>query len=142
MNLDAVAFPALVMADDGWVRYLESKQRFTTWRPAAISKYRKHRVLLYDSKNQGWEIERIAPEGSRLGRSVARLLNSRVPVDITIRPIEESPLQLVRTLLSTSIDADDDILTQFTDKADLKDTIQKPDSFQSLVRALRAKRAI
>jgi len=142
MNLDVVAFPALVMADDGWVAYLENKQRLCIWRPVAISKYRKHRILLYDSKNQGWEIESITPEGNGLSRSVSRLLNSRIPVAITIHPIEGSPLQAIRTVLSAAIDADDDILTQFTDKADLKGAIQKPDSFQHLVRALRAKQAI
>lgn len=142
MNLDNIAFPALVIADDGWVEYLETEQGFSLWRAFAISKYRKRRVLFYDSKNQGWEIENIGVNNGRLSFFVARLLNSRLSVDITIRSIGESPSQLVRNVLNAAIDADDDILTQFTDKAQLKRSIQKANSFQDFVRSLRAKRAI
>ncbi len=142
MNLDDVVFPVLVIADDGWVEYVEAKPGFSVWTPSAISKYRKRRVLFYDSKNQVWEIDKIGVKKGRLSLFLARLLNSRIPVDITISSIGESPSQLVRTVLAAAIDADDDILTQFADKAELKRSIQNAHSFASLVRTLRAKRAI
>ncbi len=142
MNLTDIAFPALVIADDGWVQYLETQQDCLLWTATAISKYRKRRVVFYDSTNRAWETEKIGVQKRGLSFFLARFLNSRIPVDITIRSIEESPLQVVRTVLSAAIDADDDILTQFTDGNVLKRSIQKADSFQSVVRALRAKRAI
>lgn len=141
MNLNDIAFPALVIADDGWVEYLETGQGFSLWTSAAISKYRKRRVLFYDSKNQIWEIEKIGVQKGRLSFFVARLLNSPMPVDIALRPVGESA-EPVKTVLNAAIDADDDILTQFVDHERLKHSIQQANSFQSLVRVLKAKRAI
>jgi hypothetical protein len=49
---------------------------------------------------------------------------------------------VVRKALIAAIDADDDILTQFTAAGDLKDAVQKAQSFESLLGVLQEKRAI
>jgi hypothetical protein len=37
MNLDVVTFPALVVAEDGWVAKIGSKEDLSTWKRSAIA---------------------------------------------------------------------------------------------------------
>ena len=39
MDLDAVTFPALIVADDGWVQQLKNKEELSSWTRSAVSKY-------------------------------------------------------------------------------------------------------
>lgn len=56
MDLEAVAFPALVVADDGWVEQLGSKEELSTMTHTTLKKYSKRRVVLYDSRDHAWQI--------------------------------------------------------------------------------------
>jgi hypothetical protein len=144
MDLDNVTFPALVVAEDGWVQHLGSKEDLSVWRYSAISKYRKRRVMLYDCQDCAWQIDSIAPRspGNKVTELVAGFCNWKVPVRITVRPIAEAPFQAARNALVIAIDADDDVLTQFTEAADLKNAVERAQSYESLIGALKDKRAI
>jgi hypothetical protein len=72
----------------------------------------------------------------------ARVLGRKIPASVTLRPITEQPLQVVRDALKTAIDADDDILTQWTTAKDLKTSVRDSDSFRMLVDILKTMRAI
>jgi len=39
MELDAVALPALIVADDGWVRYVQTAFNLSEWSSSAVGKY-------------------------------------------------------------------------------------------------------
>jgi hypothetical protein len=144
MDLDAVTFPALVVADDGWVQQLENKEELSTWTHSAVSKYSKQHLVLYDSRDRAWQIDSVAPLSRRnkFTQLVAEFCNSKIPVRITVRPIAEIPLRAVRNVLVAAIDADDDILTQFTEAAELKAAVSSAQSFESLIGVLKDKRAI
>jgi hypothetical protein len=144
MDLDAVTFPALVVADDGWVQQLGSKEALSTLTHAALRKYSKRRVMLYDSRDRAWQIDSFTPlsRGNKVTKLVAAFGNPKVPVRIAVRPITEAPLEATRAALMAAIDADDDILTQFTEAAELKNAIGRAQSFEALVGILKTKRAI
>ncbi len=140
MDLEAVAFPALVIADDGWVQYLQQREALSIWTPSAIKKYNRQRVLICDSYNRVWEVESIRPV--KCGSFYARVLARKTPVDLSLRPITEMALQVVCDALKKAIDADDDILTQFTTADVLKAYVDKASSFQTLVDILKSQGAI
>jgi hypothetical protein len=140
MDLEAVTFPALVISDDGWVEYLEQRAHLSVWTLSAIRKYSRQRVVLYDSKNCAWEVERINPLKS--ASLYTRVLARKIPVSLTLRPISKGPLEAVRSALKTAIDADDDNLTQWTEANDLKASVQEASSFGTLVDILKTRRAM
>jgi hypothetical protein len=140
MDLKAVTFPALVIADDGWVQYLQQRDELSSWTPSGIGKYNRRRVVLYDSENCAWEVDSIVPMKS--AGLYARVFGREIPARLTLRPISEQPLEVVLDALKTAIDADDDILTQWTGAEDLKASVRDSSSFGTLVDILRAQRAI
>jgi hypothetical protein len=144
MDLELVTFPALVVADDGWVQQLGSKQELAAWTHTAISKYSRRRVMLYDCQDRAWQIDSIVPlrPGNKVTKLVAGFCNWKVPVRISVRPMAEAPLQAARNALVVAIDADDDVLTQFTGAVDLKNAVGRAHSFESLIGVLKDLRAI
>ena len=143
MDLDAVTFPALVVADDGWVQQLESKEALSTLTHAALRKYNKRNIVMYDSRERAWQIDSFTPlsHTNIVTKLFATFTNRKVPVRIEVGPITEAPLHATRVALMAAIDADDDILTQFTDAAELKKAIRQAQSFEDLVGLLKTKRA-
>jgi hypothetical protein len=144
MNLDAVAFPALLVADDGWVDYLATAASLTAWTNSAIGKYSKRRVVLCDHRDQVWLIERITPQEPRnaLARLAHAARNPRIAVTINVCAITEEPMEAVKKTLFLALEADDDVLTQNTGAPKLRAAIQRADSFDAFVRALRTAKAI
>jgi hypothetical protein len=144
MDLDAVTFPALIVAEDGWVDYLASVAQLEKWTNTAIKKYNKRRVLLYDCSDHAWLVESIVSRARRklFVRLIHAVYNPKTPVQISVRPITECPTETVRDALLLIIDKDDDVLTQHTEASDLKTEIQHAASFKAVVQALRAARAI
>jgi hypothetical protein len=144
MDIDAVTFPALVVADDGWVQQLENKEELSTWTHSALSKYSRRHLVLYDSRDRAWQITSIVPlnRGNKVTQLIAGFCNSKIPVRIMVRPIAETPLLAARNALVAAIDADNDILTQFTEAAELKTAVGTAESFESLIGVLKGKRAI
>jgi hypothetical protein len=127
MNLDVVSFPALLVAEDGWVQVLVTRDRLDAWTPAEIRRYSKRRGIIYDHCDCAWQVESIAPQNrlSVLAGLAHSVLNSKLPVQIQVQPIPESPMQYVQEILSAAIDADDNILTQATEVDDLKTAVSK-----------------
>jgi hypothetical protein len=138
MDLEVVSFPTLVIADDGWVDYVDSRDHFCEWTGTAIRKYNKRRVVLYDDQDCAWQVERIVPlkQLSFLRRLAYALRNAKLPVRIYVRPIAEAPIRVVQEILRAAIDADDDILTLDTEADVLKEAVQKAVSFKALVGVL------
>ena len=144
MNLDIVSFPALLIADDGWVELLDRRDRLDLWNALGIRKYKNRRVILYDHSGSVWQVESIAPR-EPLGftaKLVHRISNSKLPVQIQIQQIVESPLEQVKEILRAAIDADDDILTQNTEPDELKSAVGTATSYDALVGILQGKGAI
>ncbi len=110
----------------------------------ALKKYGKRRVVLYDSGDHAWRIDSFRPlrrEGI-IAKLFAALSNAKIPVRVDLRPITEAPLEATRAALAAAIDADDDILTQFTGAAELKNAIGQARSFEGLLGILKTTRAI
>jgi hypothetical protein len=144
MDLDVISFPALVVADDGWVQQIDSKEALSALTRAALRKYSKRRVILYDSRDRAWQIDGFEPlqHENAVAKLLAVVSNRKVPVRTSVKPITESPLQVTRDALAAAIDADDDILTQVTKASELKSAIDQAHSFEALIDVLKAKRAI
>ena len=144
VDLDVISFPALVVADDGWVQQLDTKEALSALTPAALRKYTKRRVMLYDSRDRAWQVEGFEPlqHEDAVAKLLAAVSNRKVPVRTIVRPITESALQVTRDALAAAIDADDDILTQYTNASELKKAVSQAQSFEALLGVLKAKRAI
>jgi hypothetical protein len=144
MNLDAVAFPALIVADDGWVDYASLAASLGTWTVSAIRKYGKRRVVICDSRDRAWLVETISPHEGRnpLSRSVDLIRNRKLAVTIQVHAITEHPMETVREMLLRAIETDDDILTQYTDASELTSAIRSADSFDAFMRVLTAAKAV
>jgi len=133
LNLSAVAFPALIIADDGWVDlWTKPQQDFTA---AGISTYTKRHVVIFDSRNHAWQVTRIIPVKNV--NLLDRLLNRKVRAEIELESVKAEALPTVLNALEHAIDADDDILTQDIEAGDLKTAIRKAASFESLVLILK-----
>ncbi len=144
MDLAAISFPVLLVADDGWVQHIESARILAEMTHLAIATYNKSRVLILDHCDCVWEVENIAltTQPNSLGRLFQRVFNSRLPVQIEVRQITDHPIQQVQEVLRTAIEADDDILAGDVEPGDLKVAIQKANSYNALVDALRSRDAI
>jgi len=144
MDTDAVTFPALIVAEDGWVDYLDSPVRLSAWTTTAIKKYNKVRVMLYDQADRAWLVESIVPRDRRnpFFRLIHALYNPRLAIQMRVRPITENPIGTLQDSLLLAIDKDDDVLTQHTEAPQLKAAIQKATSFKAVVHVLRSARAI
>ena len=140
MDLQAVAFPVLIVADDGWVQYLSEAEELCLWTPSAIKKYKGQRIVLYDSDDHAWEVDSINP--LKPAGLHAKLVGRKVPVKLSLRPVSEAPFELVCDILNEAIDADDDILTQSVTANELKASVKKASSFRTLVHALKTQHAI
>jgi len=144
IGLESVRFPVLVIADDGWVDYIDSPEQLSAWTYSAIRKYSKRRVMLYDSGENGWILNKLEPSNpcSLLGKCLASIANRQVPARLFVRSLSETPLEKAKELLYVAIDQDDDILTQYNPANEIKDDVAKAYSFESLVEALKSKGAI
>jgi len=140
MDLRAVAFPALIAANDGWVQYLSSSEELSLWTTSAIRKYNRRRVVLYDSNDHAWLVDGITPV-KPVGL-YAKLVGRKVPVSLSLRAVDDAPYQFVRDVINEAIDADDDILTQSVNATELQSSVEKGSSFRTLVHALKSKHAI
>ncbi|HWZ84170.1 MAG TPA: hypothetical protein VNW47_16190 [Terriglobales bacterium] len=140
MGLEAITFPALIVANDGWLQYLSRAEELSEWTMSAIAKYSRQRVVLYDSSDRAWEVDSI--DLVTPASLLARLLNRKVPVRWSLRHLNEAPLQVVREVIVEAIDADDDILTQSVSADDLKASVQKASSFHTLIHTLKASHSI
>ncbi|MGA3234850.1 MAG: hypothetical protein ABSG03_01005 [Bryobacteraceae bacterium] len=111
MDLDAVTFPALIVAEDGWVEYLASVAQLAMWTNTAIKKYNKRRVLLYDWSDRAWMVDAIVSRARRnlFVRLIHAAYNPRIPVQISVRPITECPIETLRDALLVAIGKDDDV---------------------------------
>ena len=100
--------------------------------------------MLYDCRDRAWQVDSVAPlsHKSTVAKLIAGFCNRKIPVRITVRLITEDPLQVVLKALTVAIDADDDILTQFTEAAELKNNVGTAHSFEALIGVLKEKRAI
>ena len=143
-KLNAVAFPALIVADDGWVQYVPAESELNEWSNSAVRKYAKQRVVLYDSLNGAWLVASIAPQQRQnvVGAILDALRNRRMRVEVFVRAAPGNPLSSVQEALLTAIDAGDDILTQHVEASELKANVKQAVSFEALVQVLRAAQAI
>jgi hypothetical protein len=101
-------------------------------------------VIFYDSEDRVWQVESIAadPALDGLRKAIAKLTNRKLQVNITLRRVSEAPLQTIQRALEAAVDADDDILTQFSDGNEIRSALRETLSFKSVVSLLRSKGAI
>jgi hypothetical protein len=144
MDTNAVTFPVLIVAEDGWVDYLETPARLSAWTTTAIKKYNKCRVFLFDQTDRVWLVESIVPRNrqSPFVRLVHAGYNPKLAVQLHVRPVTDNPIGTLQNALLLAIDRDDDILTQDTEASQLKAAIQKAASFKAVVRVLRRAQAL
>src|ERR1700676_4515825 len=101
MNLDAVAFPALIVADDGWVDYIDTSARLDAWTASAVKKYTNRRVVLLDHNDRAWLVESIVPREQRnaIIRLAHAITNPKLAVQVQVRQLTESPIETIRESL-------------------------------------------
>jgi hypothetical protein len=93
MDLQAVAFPALVAADDGWYSTCLRPKNYPCGRQSAIKKYNRRRVVLHDSNDRSGQVDGINP--AKPAGLFAKLVGRKVTVSLSLRPVSEAPFQFV-----------------------------------------------
>jgi hypothetical protein len=143
MNLDLVSFPALIMADDGWVEYADRKEDLEFWSAHALKKYNQRTLLLYDSENRAWRVVGILPcrDLNVLEKMLAVITGGpKLQVQFNLTRVQDAPLRAVRDMLCAAIDEDDDVLTQNLDQEQRRELItnlRSAENFRDLASALR-----
>lgn len=144
MNLESVSFPALVIADDGWIQLVQTRDDLDRWTTSAIKKYSGRSVILYDSGEGIWRLKAITPRSpqSAFAKAVAAIGNRKLPVVLQLELVSDGTRDALQKALYDAIDADDDILKQTFTSAELKSALSEPKNFSNVVAALRRSGAI
>jgi hypothetical protein len=138
-------FPLLIIASDGWVNYFKKDKDLGAFNYIAIKKYNKLKPLIIDSAESVWQIIEISPNKplNLLDKILAyTFYHPLIPVIFQVNKITERPMDIIKDALIQAIDADDDILTQWTDADELKKVVKDANSFDSLIANLKKKKAI
>ena len=94
MDLQAVAFPALVVADDGWVQYLSEAEELSVWTTVCNQEGQqstcRFSTTATDRARQVDDINPAKPAGL-----YAKPVRRKVTVSLSLRPVSESPFQFV-----------------------------------------------
>ena len=93
MDLQAVAFPTLVAADDGWVSTCLRPKNYPCGRQSQIKKYNRRHVVLHDSNDRTGQADRIKP--AKPAGLYAKLVGRKIIVSRSLRPLSEAPFQFV-----------------------------------------------
>ena len=144
MNLDSVSYPALVIADDGWIQFVRAKRDLGEWTLAAIKKYSRRNVILYDRGERLWRIKTVTPRNPQnaFSKAMAAISNRKLPVNLQLEHVSDGARDALQDALYAAIDADDDILTQTVTSAELKSALSKAGDFSSVVATIRRSGAI
>ncbi len=145
MRIDALEFPILLIADDGWVEYVKDGAQIAKWTRSAVMKYENRRIIVLEAGDRAWRVVRITtdPPIKKLSRFLAYTIhNPKVPITIEVEPIVLSPIDAAREALDRAIEADDDVLTQQVSAEELRNAVRKAGSFQEVVTALKRAGAI
>ena len=138
-------FPLLIVASDGWVDYIKKDKDIGAFNYIAIKKYNKLKPLIIDSTESVWQITEISPNKplNLLDKILAyTFYHPLIPVSFQVNKITDRPMDIIKDALTQAIDADDDILTQWTDADELKKAVRDANSFDSLIANLKKKKAI
>lgn len=137
-------YPVLIIASDGWVNYVKKKD-LGALNYLAIKKYNKLKPLIIDSAEAVWQITEISPTKplNLLDKILAyTFYHPPIPVTFQVTNITDRPMDVIKDALTEAIDADDDILTQWSDADELKKVVKAADSFDALIANLKKKKAI
>lgn len=101
INLNTIAYPALVIATDGWVEFWHEQQSFFS--ASAVSFYNKRKIVIYDAQNQAWLVKRIVPVKNV--SLLDKFINRRLQVEIHVTQITTGALTATLEVLDQAIDA-------------------------------------
>ena len=94
MDLQAVAFPALVAADDGWVQYLSEAEELSVWTTVCNQEVQQTTTCRFsDSNDRARQVDGINP--AKPAGLYAKLVRRKVTVSLSLRPVSEAPFQFV-----------------------------------------------
>ena len=94
MDLQAVAFPAVVAADDGWVQYLSEAEELSVWTTVCNQEVQQTTTCRFsDSNDRARQVDGINP--AKPAGLYAKLVRRKVTVSLSLRPVSEAPFQFV-----------------------------------------------
>jgi hypothetical protein len=137
INLSSVVFPALIIADDGWVDLWYEQQTLSA---SAVATYSNQRIVIYDTQNQAWLVERIIPV--KKVSLLDRMVNRKLQVEMEVKQITTDAFAAILDVLDKAIDAGNELFTQQMEAVNLKKAIQGAGSFEVLLETLRLAGAI
>ena len=92
MDLQAVAFPALVAADDGWVQYLSEAEELSVWTTVCNQEVQQTTTCRFsDSNDRARQVDGI--NTAKPAGLYAKLVRRKVTVSLSLRPVSEAPFQ-------------------------------------------------
>jgi hypothetical protein len=142
MKVNDLAFPVLLIADDGWVEKL-AQPEFQQWNRIAIDRYLNRKMILIDAKKHlcGLKLRPKEPV-SWIQLALAHAgYNPTVPIDLEIQKLNDG-LEQLKSVLGSAIEADDDCLTQFVKPEKLKALVADAKSPEEILDALSRAKAI
>lgn len=145
MQITALRFPVLFIAEDGWIEYMKTNAEVAKWTRVGVLKYQRRGVVVLDANDKAWKVTSIDsdPPMNMLRRFLAQTVyNPKVPVRIELEPIVVTPMKAVHEAFDRALAADDDVLTQNVSAEELKKRVRNAHSCQEIVSALKRTGAI
>lgn len=140
INNEDIHYPALLVADDGWVDLIKDDTQLSKWNYIAIRKYNVRNVLFYDSSNNVWQIQEIVPQKPA---TFFKLLLAHTiynpTVEVSIRLVEHEKMNStdIISAIGNAIDNGNGLLTQFAEAGEIKESIRGKTTFKEIVSVLK-----
>ena len=123
-------YPVLAIHPKGFVAYLAGDAYWESLPAAFIGVYLKRRsvMVFYDRGGEKWELLSLTP--ARPVSRIRRLFSGLRPIAVRaeFRSTGKYSLDEIRATMRAAVEADDDILTQFHDKKQVLDWVDKAES--------------
>ena len=132
-------YPVLAIHPKGFVQYLADDAYWKSLPIAFIAMYLKRRgaMVFYDKTGEKWELLSLCPVGPvRLFTRVFFGLR-RTEVRPEFRSSGKYSLEDIRASMRAAVEADDDILTQFHDKKQVLNWVDKAESIPRMFNLYR-----
>jgi hypothetical protein len=146
MTLKEIARPALLVAPDGWVALTTKPEDIEAWNNGAVKRYSNMGIEVFSADNRLWKFEGFDVIKSPTFLDSLRSWSMGIPpasiVNIRLREEDGNALERLLNAISTILEKDCDVLTQFKTKEEIIDELKSAESVPDAIKKLRRLRVV
>jgi hypothetical protein len=146
MTLKEIARPALLVAPDGWVALTTKPEDIEAWNKGAVKRYSNMGIEVFSADNRLWKFDGFDVIKSPTFFDSLRSWSMGLPpisiVNIHLREEEGNALERLLNAISTILEKDCDVLTQFKTKEEIIHGLKGTESVSDAIKKLRRLRVV